>query len=137
MREIFFRGKRTDNGEWVEGYYIHLHNTTYCLTTDYNADPSNDIHQIVFEHMTDWGLPNKHLRADVDPSTVGQYTGIRDKNGKPIFNGDILKWDEKEWGGPYREEAKWDYSLLDMRKNDWPEWCEIIGNVFDNPELLK
>ena len=159
MRDILFRGKRTDNGEWVEGYYIHLHNTTYCLTTDNDADPSNDIHQIVFEHMTEWGLPNKHLRADVDPSTVGQYTGLNDKNGKRVFEGDILRIAKKADNLGTYFFPPIEYPVLVFVKFDLCAWswetisddkyyihfpeawcdyeCEVVGNLYDNPELLK
>ena len=71
MREILFRGKCKETGNWYDGQYIHLHKTTYWFKEDYEADKENDIHQIVFEKMTDWGLPNRHLRVDVIPETVG------------------------------------------------------------------
>jgi uncharacterized phage protein (TIGR01671 family) len=73
---------------------------------------------------------------DVAKETVGQYTGLTDKNGKKIFEGDIVKWDEKEWGRPYNELVEFDYDLLAMRKSDYEQWCEVIGNKWDNPELL-
>ena len=65
-----------------------------------------------------------------------QYTGLKDKNGKEIYEGDILKWDEKEWGAPFNELVEWDFDQLSSRVNDWHNHCEIIGNKWDNPELL-
>jgi hypothetical protein len=73
--------------------------------------------------------------ASQDP--LMQYTGLKDRNGVEIYENDILDWDKKEWGEPYQEVAKWDYELLNIRQNDWSEWCEVIGNIYENPELLE
>lgn len=142
MREILFRGKCTDTGRWYEGQYIHLHKTTYCFKEDYDRNPDNDIHQIVFEEMMDWGLPNRHLRADVLPETVGQYTGLTDKNGKKIFEGDIFNIEYPETivrnavieyvVASFYGSTGFDYWELD----DYLE-IEVIGNIHDNPELMK
>ena len=120
MREILFRGKRK-NGEWVIGYYT-LWNEKHCI---YDG--------VVY--------------YTVIPETVGQYTGLTDKNGKKIFEGDILEhtvqpvilvnrgvvnWDIKN--------ARWAMQLKTMNPSfsmfDHNSY-EVIGNIHDNPELLK
>ncbi len=109
MREILFRGKRKDDKQWVFGDLEHNGNR----------------------------VPKWVDGQVIDQSTIGQFTGLTDKNGKKIFEGDIVKWDELEWGCPHCEIAEWNYSLFDARKHDWKEWCEVIGNIHDNPELLE
>lgn len=144
MREILFRGKCTDTGKWYEGQYIHLHKTTYCFKEDYEKNPDNDIHQIVFERMTDWCLPNQHLRADVIPETIGQYTGLTDKNGKKIFEGDIVRihlLGGIEIGQITYSEMSCRFKFADKYGSTYgfDDTCtfEVIGNIHDNPELLK
>ena len=162
MREILFRGKCKDTGKWYEGYYVHLHKTTYCFKEDYDRNPDNDMHQIIFEEMMDWGLPNRHFRVDVIPETVGQYTGLTDKNGKKIFEGDIVKNDwcfmcgnsvikfgqykPLDMGNEYQQ-GHLGFYLEHIHKADkrsvrkdimyFANNCEVIGNIHDNPELLK
>lgn len=108
MREILFRGKRTDNGKWVIG-----------LLARYN--PKYEITNIV----TDFDV-----LVPVYTKTVGQFTGLTDKNGKKIFGGDIIKqinsYDKLEMTGFVR------FSKFAIKTN-----CEIIGNIYDNPELLE
>lgn len=163
MREILFRGKDKDDGNWYEGYYLQLHDTTYCCMLSDKADEANRLnkenehHYIVFEQMTDWALPNKHLRADVDPSTVCQYTGLTDKNGRKIFDGDIVRdifnasvvgivrygeyrntFNDDEHGGHVGFYVEWKEKRDLLRKDlvYWVKNSEFIGNTFDNPELI-
>ncbi len=156
MREILFRGFHKDKngkqkvfvngewirGEWVEGNYIYLHKTTYCFEGDTEHDKENEIHQIVFEQMTDWDLPNKHLKVDVIPETVGQYTGLTDKNGTKIFEGDILAT-PVDYLGVVMDiiEYKNGSFVCSNGSRSKPHlqngrFSKIIGNIHDNPELL-
>ena len=140
MREILFRGKRLDNGEWAEGYFVNLWMINYQK------------HQPI---ITD----NNAVSYDVDPSTIGQYTGLKDKNGKRIWEGDILRiakiadglggYYQPPFDYPVNVVVKWDLCAWmwetlceDKRYISFPDaWChyecEIIGNVHDNPELIK
>ena len=174
MREILFRGKDIDNGKWIYGGYVHLHKTTYCYAG--SDDGNNDIHRIVFERMTDWNLPNKHMMTDVIPETVGQYTGLTDKNGKRIFEGDIVRYNTYDdfdcqsvvkFGEYNQDGSAGEYSAskcigfyVDVDNFTCPDWCEygsncfsnylkqqnilevaryceVIGNIHDNPERLE
>jgi len=125
MRKILFRGKRTDNKQWVEGYFI----------------------------MDDMDNPNPYIvngrgKYRVSHATVGQYTGLTDTNGKRIFEGDIIKsYQGKILAvkfGQYRDDEEcvsgngWhvsgEYGTLSFDER-WGGH-EVVGNKWDNPELL-
>lgn len=91
MREILFKAKRIDNGEWVEGYYYKMSETTYCFKEDYERKPVPEHHYILQERMTDWGLPNQMVQIEIDPETLCEFTGHCDKNGNKIWENDIFQ----------------------------------------------
>ena len=128
MREILFRAKRIDNGEWIEGL------------------PSCDINGNLTEFEVYRGFANCE-RADVDSETVCQWTGLTDKNNRKIFEGDICKIhsdsiDEEdgcfsvEWDEGDARFALYGEGLTVDFGNYHGHECEVIGNIFDNPDLL-
>lgn len=131
MREIVFRGKRTDNGEWVEGWYIHT-KRHHCIITGCIDDG-----YVVYGHYA-----SDVAMYVVNPATVGQYTGKVVKTGK-VFDGDIGKsidgiflvcWDDEKAAFVMRFN-EYPYETLYLEEM-WDD-AEIIGNIHDNGELLE
>ncbi len=134
MREILFRGKRKDNGEWIKGDFCSPCNIVF-LENRYDAVLGKD----------DCPMCNDF---EVIPETVGQYTGLTDKNGKKIFEGDIIKiylYEPKglanyEVGCIKYDNTKARFVFCTKEGNysiDNSNAFEVIGNTHDNPELLK
>ena len=149
MREILFRAKRKDNGKWVEGYYYKMSETTYCFKEDYERKPVSEHHYILQERMTDWGLPNQIVQIEIDSETLCQFTGLCDKNGKKVWENDILMahLDESYPEDATYETVEWNVAGWVTHETDSTdrqyldefdlEHYEAIGNIFDNPELAQ
>ena len=131
MREILFRGKGAINGYWVYGDYVN-HGTKHYIYTE-----QEDVGYGWYE---------------VDPKSLGQFTGLTDKNGKQIFEGDIVKFEDADCY-PYHEDCFTNagevcycgrgFTITDRVTVEMEDLidgntldCEVIGNIYDNPELL-
>ena len=148
-REILFKAKRKNWRElpkeewWVEGNLITNEREEGTAYIGYIFDVHNGV-------IEDFDI------VEIDPETLCQYTGLNDKNGKRIWENDILhngnkmivKWDEPcgRWdlymvNVSHMPMGAWRPLVIDWRTSDWKEYsdcheCEVIDNIFDNPELL-
>lgn len=172
MKEILCRAQRKDNGEWVEGFYSQLPKPSLGATIITNGD-------LCAEDVSDYIIVNECKQHsnfsnafpievveceyyEIDPETLCQYTGLKDKNGNRIWENDVLilyggeyravvvwnpacgRWDVSCIVGSYMRipMGKWKPIVVDRTTKDWEEYTEsydfvVIGNIFDNPELMK
>ena len=144
QRKIKFRGKEIDTGKWVYGGLFKEPAPPQCF-----EKTLEDKYWIVYpdpRYMPDWNLPYQMVRTDVDKETVGQYTGSKDKNGKEIYEGDIVKvFTNKEWriGKIIYEHSGFTIDVANNKELEYgrtsiiEKLVEVIGNIYDNPELLE
>ena len=148
-----YRAKRTDNGEWVKGFY-------FCME---HTDKRHAHHFIIPLGVSlEKGTPIEKIQVEVDPSTIFQCTGLKDKNGNLIWENDIVRFQfdnddcpfpnkdiKKRIGKVFFSDFRASWSIAMGRNgskclnNDLFKYVqngnrvEIIGNIFDNPELLE
>ncbi len=123
MREILFRGKRNKDGEWVQGWFIgKTRNEPYKLP--------RKKYTIVDENL---------IAHYIVPSTICQFTGLTDKNGNKVFEGDIAKVDEDIYVC-FWNECNYEFGFTNSKRDfgiAYAQDIEIIGNIIDNKELLE
>lgn len=132
-REILFRGKRDDTGEWIDGYYCRA----FRWAGDKNPTPA-------IQEADGYSF------REIIPETVGQYTGLKDIHGVKIFEGDIIKQYEKtRFGDPVSDFGlvKWDNKECMLFRTSTRigkdrlvtsrDIYEVVGNIYDNPDLLE
>lgn len=142
-RKIKFRGK-TINGEWVKGAYFAMR----------HDDERKHTHHFIIPDGTP--IPKDKqigdIQVEVRDFTIGQFTGLHDKNGKEIYEGDIIAVNGMQIGyivggvrgycydviyTPEKSNGEKAWPLYSVVTRDYPNKCEVIGNIYDNPELLK
>lgn len=139
-RTIKFRGKRVDNGEWVEGGLLAI----------------NNHYEIGWQESSIYEIEGGWDQYEVQSNTVGQFTGLHDKNGKEIYEGDIVKMSTAMYGDEifrigYEDSHIGAFCLCSDEQEDTsrfvsifgrnygyePFYCEVIGNIHDKPELME
>lgn len=123
MREILFRAKRKDNGEWVEGNVLQTDDGDCYIATSCLVGAIDE--------------PLMVAAYEVDHETLCQYTGLNDKNGKRIWENDIVQTPFRRFVVTYFDGVWGDRNGVAMRESIFGEGGVVIRNVFDNPELME
>ena len=137
-----FKAKRTDNGEWVEGYLVETRYNTY-----HDGYRIIDKDGINYDEL-DYYEPS-FISYVIDKSTICQCTGLKEKNGKLIWENDIVRDDNGNIYKAFWQDRYYQFSWICVKSDKlpigakWDFWSirnyeiEVIGNIFDNPELLE
>lgn len=157
-KNLPYRAKLKNPDKWMYGYYAAKQSTTYCIKEDYENFPVETEHYIITERMTDWGFPNEFHLYEVNGNTVCRNTGCVDQDNTPIFENDIVfkvvekivedvngnklkcfrknicgvvKYKNGAFGVETEENGSGQFLCF------FEDNCKVIGNIYDNPELLE
>ena len=127
MPDILFEGKRKDNGEWIEGSVLNFRENTYIIPHD---------SEYCYDDTEKFAFDVEYF--EVIPETVGRYTGLTDKNGRKIFEGDIVTINYSTYP-LYIAFVDFSWQAVNYYKHrlETENIYTVIGNIHDNPELLK
>ncbi len=136
MREILFKAKRIDNGEWVEGYLVETRHNTY-----FDGYRIIDKDGINYDEL-DYYDPS-FISYVIDKTTICQFTGLTDKNGNKIWENDVVDLHGYGFGignieiVSYKDGGFYPFMISKWECTPDSEDVEVIGNIFDNPELIN
>ena len=143
MRDILFRGKSTETNQWCYGGFHIWEKRQICVLGDDKLKDDEISYVITVNSFADWNMPRTMQAVEVIADTVGQYTGLTDRNGRKIFEGDIvniLTENEKfgiityDDGGFFVDASTFS---VDFMNNINGSDIEVIDNIHDNPKALK
>lgn len=143
MREILFRGKSTKTNQWIYGGFHIWEKRQVCVLGNDRLKDDEISCVITVNSFADWNMPRTMQAVEVIADTVGQYTGLTDRNGNKIFEGDIVNilTENEEIGIIVYEDGGFivraDKFSIDFINNINGTDVEVIGNKYDNPKLME
>ena len=147
MREIKFRAKGVIDNQWHYGSYVY---TDDNKNNPFASGPFKENHHIIQYYTGDWNLGGWES-IEINPNTLGQFTSLKDKNGKEIYEGDVIAFNWRSSDGIDITDLLevrfirgvfaflWDGDLDHEANIVSPthEWATVVGNIHDNPDLIK